>query len=175
MITDTCSSKINHYSEMCAQRCPLHVQTVFGTLKYTGICRSIALSNRKCDIGRFPSDSALAPHTPWKFAPIDPHPPGISSNFPWGRYRYFLEPHNTAFQMLKTQKTLPLRPVMRTPEWCPRDLPFCSARPVFNFCLVSGYASVSVSSFQPENNASACGSVANEARIVRYTFYRVIV
>ena len=110
MFTDTCSSKINHYSEMCAQRCPLHVQTVFGSLKYTGICRSIALSNRKCDIGRFPSDSALAPHTPWKFAPIDPHPPGISSNFPWGRYRYFLEPHNTAFQMLKTQNIPPPPP-----------------------------------------------------------------
>ena len=31
------------------------------TLKYTGVHRFIDLSNRKCDIGRFPSGSALGP------------------------------------------------------------------------------------------------------------------
>ena len=81
--------------------CKLHLST----LKYTEVHRFVDLSNRKCDIGRFPLDSALgpsgnispliSPHTPWKSAPLhpDPHPSGISSNLPWGRYGYFLELH----------------------------------------------------------------------------------
>ena len=36
----------------------------------------------------------LFTHTPWNFWPLDPSPPGISSDPPWGeRYGYFLEPH----------------------------------------------------------------------------------
>ena len=57
---------------MCLQKCPLNVQIAF---EYTGVHRSVDLSNRKCDIGRFPSDSALRPSgNILLFSP--PTPPG---------------------------------------------------------------------------------------------------
>ena len=40
--------------------CKLHLST----LKYTGVHRFVDLSNRKCDIGRFPSDSVLGNYQP---------------------------------------------------------------------------------------------------------------
>ena len=46
---------------MCAQKCPLNVPIAFKYTKCTGVHRFLDLSNRKCDIGRFPSGSALGP------------------------------------------------------------------------------------------------------------------
>ena len=73
------------------------------TLKYTGVHRFIDLSNRKCDIGSFPSGSAVGPSgNILLFSPQHPleictsrlpTPPGTSSNLPWGSYGYFLELH----------------------------------------------------------------------------------
>ena len=97
-----CSSKINHYPELCAQKCPLNVQNAVKYTKTLEFIDFLIYQIVRAILVGFPQTVLLDPleiyysshpDTPWKFASLDPHPSGTSSNLPWGRYGYFLEPH----------------------------------------------------------------------------------
>ena len=85
---------------MCAQKCPLlNVQIAF---KYTKISWSSSISLIYQIVNAilvgFPQAVLLDPleiyysshpNITWKFAHLDPHPPGTSSNLPWGEVWIF--------------------------------------------------------------------------------------